>query len=132
MRWIIREWPGPSADGLGPRLAPNNSVLLKNMKWAFFIILPRSGNEPQPIFWSVLRGLVSRNSIDIFIFLPRSGNEPQPIFWSVLGDPVFRNSLDIFTEIWKRAVAISEQFGFLPKAAAYFLVRFEGLVFRNS
>ena len=23
MRWIIRGWPGPSADGLGPRLAPN-------------------------------------------------------------------------------------------------------------
>ena len=25
MRWIIRGWPGPSADGLGPRLAPNTS-----------------------------------------------------------------------------------------------------------
>ena len=24
MRWIIRGWPGPSADGLGPRLAPNS------------------------------------------------------------------------------------------------------------
>ena len=24
LRWIIRGWPGPSADGLGPRLAPNN------------------------------------------------------------------------------------------------------------
>ena len=23
MRWIIREWPGPSADGLGPRMALN-------------------------------------------------------------------------------------------------------------
>ena len=23
MRWIIRGWPGPSADGLGPRLALN-------------------------------------------------------------------------------------------------------------
>ena len=26
MRWIIREWPAPSADGLGPRLVPNRSV----------------------------------------------------------------------------------------------------------
>ena len=25
MRWIIRGWPGPSADGMGPRLAPNNA-----------------------------------------------------------------------------------------------------------
>ena len=23
MRWIIRGWPGTSADGLSPRLAPN-------------------------------------------------------------------------------------------------------------
>ena len=25
MRWIIREWPGPSADGLGPRMALNTA-----------------------------------------------------------------------------------------------------------
>ena len=25
MRWIIRGWPGPSADGLGPRLALNTA-----------------------------------------------------------------------------------------------------------
>ena len=27
MRWIIRGWPGPSADGMGPRLAPNSRTL---------------------------------------------------------------------------------------------------------
>ena len=25
MRWIIRGWPGPSADGMGPRLALNTA-----------------------------------------------------------------------------------------------------------
>ena len=27
MRWIIREWPRPSADGLGPPMAPNRAAL---------------------------------------------------------------------------------------------------------
>ena len=29
MRWIIRGWPGPSADGMGPRLAPNKEDIGK-------------------------------------------------------------------------------------------------------
>ena len=31
MRWIIRGWPGPSADGLGPRLAPNSTLCVCNL-----------------------------------------------------------------------------------------------------
>ena len=34
MRWIIREWPGPSADGLGPRMAPNRAIH-RNNRYAF-------------------------------------------------------------------------------------------------
>ena len=26
MGWVVRGWPGPSADGLGPRLAPNRCL----------------------------------------------------------------------------------------------------------
>ena len=72
MRWIIRGWPGPSADGLGPRLAPNRSdipvayVTLSGLAAAY--IFP-SFARALSAFASALAAtasLFSRSSISIF------------------------------------------------------------------
>ena len=51
MRWIIRGWPGPSADGLGPRLAPNSGLVLDRtfMSRAYIVAAHHSGIPLFPV-----------------------------------------------------------------------------------
>ena len=42
MRWIIREWPGPSADGLGPRMALNTARPSTDPPMAWVRLWPRT------------------------------------------------------------------------------------------